>query len=498
MKNAVHLITYTERLAQGDISQLSAVLSNELSGLFAGVHLLPFFFPIDGSDAGFDPIDHLSVDSRLGDWQQLQQLSETTDVMADVIVNHMSAQADAFKSVQTHGENSPYWPLFLKPTDVFGCEDNEESAKAKSLIYSPRPGMCFTDYPVYHSANGTEDTVTFWTTFTDNQIDINVESKQGEAYLFSILDKMQSAGVTCLRLDAAGFAIKRAGTSCFMLPETVAFIAKLTQEAHRRNMQTLVEIHGTHRQITQVAEQADYVYDFMLPPLVLNALFNHNIQPLLDWYAIAPSNVVTVLDTHDGIGLLDAGPDADGAGLLSIEVLTQLRQQIAQNCNNESELASGENAENVDVWQVNCSFYSALGCNDMAYLLARAIQFFSPGIPQVYYAGLYAVKNDMQLLQQTGVGRDINRPYLSAAQRKQALQQPVVKALKQLITLRNSHPAFHGNFSAQQTDSKQLQLSWQNAEQAIHLFIEQDFSQGSIVLANGSEQEAPTLLKEWL
>lgn len=472
MKNAVHLITYTERLAQGDIAQLSNVLTDELSGLFAGVHLLPFFFPIDGSDAGFDPIDHLTVDPRVGNWQQIQALSQHTDVMADVIVNHMSSQADAFKSVQAEGKNSPYWSLFLKPSDVF-TEANEHE---KAAIYSPRPGECFTTYPI---ANDKEET--FWTTFTDNQIDINVESESGQAYLLSILDQMQCAGVNCLRLDAAGFAIKRAGTSCFMLPETIDFITSMTQEAHQRNIQTLVEIHGTFRQITQVAERADYVYDFMLPPLVLNAVLNKEVQPLLAWFDISPRNVVTVLDTHDGIGLLDAGPDAEGDGLLSREQLTKLREQIARHCNHESEAASGENAENVDVWQVNCSFYSALGCNDIAYLIARAIQFFAPGIPQVYYAGLYALPNDMQLLQETGVGRDINRPYLSAAKRQAASQTPIVQALISLIRLRNNHIAFDGEFSAKCEAEGQLCLTWCNAEKQLTLCVNKHITDAVIV-----------------
>lgn len=477
MKNAVHLITYTERLAQGNIDKVSEVLSNELTGLFAGVHLLPFFFPIDGSDAGFDPIDHLTVDPRLGDWQQVQYLSQHSDVMADVIVNHVSAQSPAFQSVLSEGKNSPFWSMFLKPSDVF----TDQNADQKQKIYSPRPGECFTNYPV---ANVGE--VSFWTTFTDNQIDINVESKPGRAYLLSILDQMQASGVRCLRLDAAGFAIKRAGTSCFMLPETVKFIADMTHEAHQRHMQTLVEIHGTFRQISDVAAIADYVYDFMLPPLVLNALINKDVQPLLRWYIIAPQNLVTVLDTHDGIGLLDAGPDANGEGLLTLECLHTLRKQIAANCNNESEMASGENAENVDIWQVNCSFFSALGCDAVAYLIARAIQFFSPGIPQVYYAGLYGLPNDVQLLQQTGVGRDINRPYLSAQQRLQALQTPVVKQLIKLIKLRNQHPAFGGYFSAETSKDMDLHLHWCLDELSISLEVSNNFTEARIYEHQGA------------
>lgn len=480
MKNAVHLITYTERLAQGDINQLSTLLTDELNGLFAGVHLLPFFFPIDGSDAGFDPVDHLTVDSRLGDWSQVKALTTHAEVMADVIVNHMSSQASQFVSVLEAGEQSPFWALFLKPNDVFAEADSPQRDK----IYSPRPGECFTDYKLADNRSQT-----FWTTFTDNQVDINVESPQGKAYLLSILDKMQSAGVSTVRLDAAGFAIKRADTSCFMLPETVEFITNMTQKAHQRGIETLVEIHGTFRQISQVAEKADYVYDFMLPPLVLHALINHDVSPLLHWYDIAPENMVTVLDTHDGIGLLDAGPDSDGKGLLSMQALHNLRERIAHNCQGESELASGENAENVDIWQVNCSFYSALAQNDAAYLIARAIQFFSLGIPQVYYAGLYALPNDMELLKQSGIGRDINRPYVNNSQRQQAMQTNVVKAQIELIELRNNHPAFHGGFSAKTETGLALKLTRYTDEQTLHLCIAEGFEDAWIVYSSGGTTE---------
>ena len=110
--NDVQLITYVDRLGGGDIKALNALFSNQLKGVFGGVHLLPFFYPIDGEDAGFDPIDHTEVDSRLGSWQDVGELGENMDIMADMIVNHMSAQSPQFQDVLANGQASPYWPLF--------------------------------------------------------------------------------------------------------------------------------------------------------------------------------------------------------------------------------------------------------------------------------------------------------------------------------------------------------------------------------------------------
>jgi Alpha amylase, catalytic domain len=113
MKNQVQLITYVDRLGGGGIHQLQQLLTSELSGLFGGVHLLPFYFPIDGADAGFDPADHTLVDHRLGDWGHVRSLTQQLDVMADVIVNHMSSDSPQFQDYSAKGSASASNGLFL-------------------------------------------------------------------------------------------------------------------------------------------------------------------------------------------------------------------------------------------------------------------------------------------------------------------------------------------------------------------------------------------------
>ena len=165
---------------------------------------------------------------------------------------------------------------------------------------------------------------------------------------------------------------------------------------------------------------------------------------------ISPRNCVTVLDTHDGIGVIDVGPDRRGAGmspgLLTSEEIDKLVETIHARSNSESRQATGAAANNLDLYQVNCTYYDALGRCDAEYLIARAIQFFVPGIPQVYYVGLLAGTNDMDLLDRTGVGRDINRHYYSRQEIDSETTRPVVQALFDLIRFRNTHPAFAGEF----------------------------------------------------
>src|SRR5260370_42300059 len=113
MNNRVQLITYVDRLSGGGFRELQEVLRGQLQGLFDGIHLLPFFHPIDGADAGFDPIDHTEVDSRLGNWNDVLALTEDFELMADLIVNHISSESPQFKDFSCHGASSPFAGMFL-------------------------------------------------------------------------------------------------------------------------------------------------------------------------------------------------------------------------------------------------------------------------------------------------------------------------------------------------------------------------------------------------
>lgn len=456
MRNKVQLITYVDRFGGTHLSHLQELLMGPLHGVFGGVHLLPFFHKIDGADAGFDPIDHTRVDERLGDWQDIKALSGHVDVMADVIVNHMSSESPQFQDFSAHGEASAYNGLFLTMDSVFPNGATEQDLLA---VYRPRPGMPFT---VSTLANGQRRLL--WTTFTPQQIDIDVAHPAGRDYLDSILQSLADNGVTMVRLDAVGYAIKKAGKNCFMMPETFEFIAQFAARARELGLEVLVEIHSYYRRQIEIAKQVDWVYDFALPPLVLHALEFGRSAPLLNWLAQRPNNAVTVLDTHDGIGIIDIGADATdrvgSPGLVPPKELDELVERMHRNSQNQSRKATGAAASNLDLYQVNCTFYDALGRNDAAYLIARAIQFFVPGIPQVYYVGLLAGENDMDLLDRTKVGRDINRHYYSREEVLQDLGKPVVQKLIELIRLRNTHPAFGGVFKAESMADDALCLGW--------------------------------------
>lgn len=438
MPHDVELIAYADRLG-GDLASLHKVLDGPLEGLFAGVHLLPFFRPYDGADAGFDPQDHTEVDERLGSWDDVAAIGRTHDVMVDVIVNHVSASSVQFQDWLDKGEQSTSDGMFLTYDGAFPDGATEEQLM---LLYRPRPGLPFTPYTL---EDGTKRLM--WTTFTGEQIDLDVRQQVTRDYLLRVVESLAEAEVSRVRLDAVGYAVKTPGLTSFMTPETFDFIDEISAWCHERDLTVLVEVHSYYQRQVEIAAQVDYVYDFALPPLILHALHATDADPLLAWLDVRPANSITVLDTHDGIGVIDVGADANDPsreGLLTPEQIDALVTSIHEASDGTSKDATGAAASNVDLYQINCTFYDAVGADDDRYLLARALQFWTPGVPQVYYVGLLAGTNDTELLERTGIGRDVNRAHYSGDEVEEAVQRPVVRALFGLIRLRGSHAAFDG------------------------------------------------------
>ena len=185
--------------------------------------------------------------------------------------------------------------------------------------------------------------------------------------------------------------------------------------------------------------------------------------------ALAAFDIVYV-STAGGPGNSTAVP-----GLIPSQELDLLVEAIHAKSGGQSRRATGHAASNLDLYQVNCTYYDALGRNDRDYLIARAIQFFAPGIPQVYYVGLLAGTNDLKLLEETRVGRDINRHYYSGYEVQEALARPVVANLLKLIRFRNEHSAFQGTFSLLSDADSLLEIRWKTAETWVRLKV--DFSE---------------------
>jgi sucrose phosphorylase len=277
-----------------------------------------------------------------------------------------------------------------------------------------------------------------------------------------------------------------------MTPDTVAFLADITAEAHSLGVEVLTEIHAHWQHTVQTARRVDRVYDFVLAPLILHALFTGGSGPLRSWLYRRPPNSVTVLDTHDGIGMIDAGTSAEGGGpgMLSPGQIAALVERISVSSGGTSRSSTARGAAAGGVYQVSCTAYDAVGRDDRCYLLARLLQLFTPGIPQVYYVGLLAGRNQPELIARTGDAREINRRRYTPSEVDIALRQPVVRALTRLIRLRNAHSAFDGEFAVPDGPPGEIAMLWRNGDERAELRCRlADASYRVTVTAEGRERE---------
>jgi len=196
---------------------------------------------------------------------------------------------------------------------------------------------------------------------------------------------------------------------------------------------------------------AGFYRRFRLDPLI----YHHTNTRLIDWLKICPKKQFNTLDTHDGLGV------GDVAGLMTQEKIDRVIEKLYEKEANTKIIYSSADYNNMDIYQVNCTYYSALECNDNAYLAARAIQFYTPGIPLVYYVGLLAGKNDIRLVEETLNGRDINRHNYNLDEIHEEIQKPVVRRLIKLMEFRNTYPAFDGELTIEDCKEKELILSYE-------------------------------------
>jgi sucrose phosphorylase len=452
------ILVYAERVG-GNLGEIEKLLQGPLKD-FDGIHVLPFFHPYDGDDAGFDPIDHKIVDPRLGTWADFKRISQTHELTADLIVNHASYLSPEFIDWQEKGDASEYAGMFLTFDTVFPNGGTEEGITS---FYRPRPGMPFTAYEVAGKRR------LVWTTFMPSQVDIDIKHEKGQDYLKSVLEALKSGGVKVVRLDAVGYAVKTPGTDSFMTPETLEFVEEITELIHSYGMRVLVEVHAHYTQQLDIAPLVDLIYDFQTAPLLLHSYFTGTVDRLDKWFQIRPTNCLNVLDTHDGYGVIDGGPINGKPGLITQDEMAYIFDVAEKNTGGHSKIASV-----VPQWftlphQINATLPNIVA-NDTAYFGMRAVQFFLPGEPQVYYVGLFNGMDDRELFAKSGQGRDTNRHNYTVAEIQDALEQPVTRAIIALARLRK-HAAFEGLFSWAVTGSNSIELRWDNDDEFVSLEI---------------------------
>jgi sucrose phosphorylase len=220
-----------------------------------------------------------------------------------------------------------------------------------------------------------------------------------------------------------------------------------------------------------------------MPGLLLDALLSGDPRRLAEHIAAAPERQFTMLDCHDGIPVR---PDLDG--LLPAERMRTLADHVVARGGNVSRILSAAHAGDVDVHQLNTTWFSAMDADDDRHVATRAIQLFARGVPQVYYVGLLAGSNDLEAIARTGDGRAINRHDYTLDEIATAMERPVVQRVLELVRLRNTHLAFEGRLHVD-ADPERLRLAWQHAEASLELEV--DLPGGRARVRDGSESWRP-------
>ncbi len=485
MRYGPQLLTYPDSLG-GDLASLREVLDGPLHGAFSGVHVLPPF-PSSG-DRGFAPTTYREIDPRFGTWSDVRALTGEYDVVLDVMVNHISRQSDEFRDFEQHGARSPNADLFITLDKVWPGGRPPDGDVAK--IFLRKPVDPFSTVII----GDTGERVRVWTTFGtaewSEQVDLDLRSEATRRLIAGWFAFLASQGVRMVRLDAVGYVAKKAGTSCFMVePEIWDAVDCLISAAGHAGLEVLPEIHDVYATHEKLAARDYWTYDFVLPGLTLLAFETGDARRLAHHLARSPERQVTTLDCHDGIPV-----NPDLVGVLEPAEMQRLAALVLARGGNINRMLSDSPGNGIDVHQLNCTYYSALREDDDRYLAARAIQLFARGIPQVYYVGLLAGRNDHEAVERTGEGRAINRHDYTRAEIDRALERPLVRRTVELVRLRRTHPAFRGRLEVDTPHPSELRLTWSTGASTCVLDVDVASSRIRIT-TDGESEEIGAMLR---
>jgi len=437
------LITYADQFsAPGEkaLPVFTRFYNEWLSRSFSHVHLLPFY-PWS-SDDGFSVIDYHEVAPETGSWRDVAELKKSASLMFDFVCNHMSAKSKWFENYinQTPGYE-----------DFFISVDPETDLSA---VTRPRALPLLTPFTLHDGS-----VRHLWTTFSEDQIDLNFASPEVLIAMVDVLLHYLMEGARYIRLDAVGFMWKIPGTNCIHLEQTHRLIQLFRAITDRVAPGTVLitETNVPHKDnISYFGDgenEAQMVYQFSLPPLVLHAVHCQDVRALCQWASSLklPSMKTTwfnFLASHDGIGLNPL------RGILPESEILSLVEKLQQ----EGALVNWKN--NPDgtrsPYEINVTYLDALSAKESEdneriarFILAHAVLLSFPGVPAVYIQSILGSRNDYDGVERLGYNRAINRKKYRAGEidaeleDNKSLRHSICHRLTQLITIRRTEKAFH-------------------------------------------------------
>ncbi|RLC87210.1 MAG: sugar phosphorylase [Chloroflexi bacterium] len=442
----VILITYGDQVAEPDklpLQTLTEVLETHVQGIITGVHILPFF-PYS-SDDGFSVIDYAIVNPDLGTWADVERMGRSFRLMFDAVINHVSAQSDWFQeSLRGNPEFADYFITVEKGTNL-------------SQVVRPRARPLLT--PV--QTPGGEQLV--WTTFSADQIDLNYASPDVLLEVIKILLLYVEKGAEIIRLDAIAYLWKKIGTTCIHLEEThrVVKLLRAVLDTVAPHVIIVTETNVPHEENVSYfgsgADEAQMVYQFPLPPLVLHTFQTGDAAKLSEWAAEldTPSDSTTFfnfLASHDGVGVRPV------EGILTQAEMAGL---VERTLAHGGHVSYKDNADGTrSVYELNISYFDALSDPNEAespdlqarrFLASQSIMLALAGAPGIYVHSLFGSRSYRAGVEQTGRYRSINREKFRRDKLERALADPsslrnrVFYPYLCLIRARTAHRAFHPN-----------------------------------------------------
>ena len=413
-------------------------LVQELKGFISTVHILPFY--PSSSDDGFSVVDYVRVDSSLGGWDDIEDLSKDFRLMGDLVMNHVSRHSSWFKNYLK--DKKPYNKFFIEV-------DPEQDI---SMVTRPRSSPLLT--PV-HTDNGEKFV---WSTFSSDQIDVNFANPVLLFRFVNIFLFYLSRGLSVIRLDAVAFIWKELGTSSIHLPETheIVKLFRTLVDFYAPHATIITETNVPHKENISYfgdGDEAHMVYQFSLPPLLLHAILSENAEYLTKWATSLNElpekcTYFNFTSSHDGIGvrpLEGLVPDSEFKSL--VDGMKKRGGFVSEKQNPDGSLSPYE--LNITYFDAFSDYNGSQSLQERRYICSQIIMLSLQGVPGIYFHNLTATRNNMRGVSITGRYRTINRKKWFYDELTDAINDPdtnthrIFKKYKEILRKRSQHPAFH-------------------------------------------------------
>jgi len=445
-ENTILLITYADSVNRGlsgkTLNDFGKFYKQYLEKFINSIHFLPFF-PSSG-DGGFSVKNHNDVDKAYGTWEDIQSLSKKANIMTDLVLNHSSSKGDWYKNFLD--DKNPGKNYFYVVDKNYDC----------SKVVRPRDHDLLTEIELQNKKKF------LWCTFSHDQIDLNFKNPDVLLEFIRLILKLSSYGIKIFRLDAVAFIWKQTGTTCLNLSQTHEIIKLLRDIVDQldKNLIIVTETNLPKQENLSYFgknDEAHWIYNFSLPPLIVNTFLFEDSVALTKWSMKMPpaqlgNAYLNFIASHDGIGMRPA------EGVLSDKEIKKMLQRLKKNGSKFSMRKLSNNEEKV--YEANISLFNALQFTDSdlkgkfslkRFIAAHCIILAIEGVPAFYFNSLFATKNDEETFASTGVKRNLNRykwhysTLVNLIKTNNTIEKNCYETFKKLISIRKIQPAFHPN-----------------------------------------------------